>query len=738
MANYFVRMSGNDSNAGTSASTAWRTIQKALSASGISSGDTVYIGAGVYREVVTIAMTSATAETQVIGDFDGSQTGDAGEIQWTSYITNDETLPSASNLLNLNGRDFLTFKNISFVSNTPTILATTTTSTDISFIDCKSINISNNHIVLTVGFGISANWKITGCVFIHSSAGNSVINITLTTGVGSDYDSNILIKDSICTGFGTFVLITSSGSSVNEGGGVKIINCTGVGMAAFVQTSTLRIGGQLFNYPVMVYNCLIWAQRGGTATIIAGELGALIENYNIIYGTTARSNVNIGPQSVADSSVSPLISLGDEIKFGKAPKPFFSPTKNSPLLGHGDRTLAFPNDFLGNPRPVGINNLVAKGTVSSATNLSLSDSSQNFGSSGNLNGYNIKIIDGLGKGQSKVIQANTSTSLSGDGAWLITPDSTSQYIVFQGQTSSTGPVSGATSNTIKVSGAQWGNNFWQGYTCMITSGVSAGQNFIVSGNDSSTLTGYYSMGVTPSGNDAYALFWGAILSGTVSTGTNITLTDNSANWAGSISGSGGFWSNWRCMIVSGVASGANFVVSGNSSNTLSGWNTFAITPVSGDKYVVYSNTGNLTGYYSSGYIPPYSTNFTQCSAGCFEFNNTAIRETGIVLNGANSIRIFGAGIQDFDLPVTTSVINTVSIWGYYDAYYTGVNPQLIVKNGARCGVSDNTGTMLGNTGQWEKISLSFTPNRNGILTVRLQSNSSGIGGSAYFDTLTVV
>ena len=47
---YYVRVSGDDGDDGLSPAAAWATIGKALGASGISSGDTVYIGAGVYRE----------------------------------------------------------------------------------------------------------------------------------------------------------------------------------------------------------------------------------------------------------------------------------------------------------------------------------------------------------------------------------------------------------------------------------------------------------------------------------------------------------------------------------------------------------------------------------------------------------------------------------------------------------------------------------------------------------------
>ena len=46
MTTYYVRATGSDGAAGTSAGTAWLTIGKALGAAGIASGDTVYVGAG--------------------------------------------------------------------------------------------------------------------------------------------------------------------------------------------------------------------------------------------------------------------------------------------------------------------------------------------------------------------------------------------------------------------------------------------------------------------------------------------------------------------------------------------------------------------------------------------------------------------------------------------------------------------------------------------------------------------
>jgi hypothetical protein len=70
MPTYYVRADGNNSNAGTGiASTqAWQTISKALGATGITGGDTVYIAPGVYRESVTVSFSSTASTTYIIGD----------------------------------------------------------------------------------------------------------------------------------------------------------------------------------------------------------------------------------------------------------------------------------------------------------------------------------------------------------------------------------------------------------------------------------------------------------------------------------------------------------------------------------------------------------------------------------------------------------------------------------------------------------------------------------------------
>lgn len=229
MATYYVRKTGSDAAAGTSAGAAWQTIGKALGAAGIASGDTVYIGAGTYREVVTVAMTSATVETLVIGDMDGSHTGDAGEVIWTAYLTNDTTAPSATATLDLNGKNFLTFRRLTMVAGTGRVVTTGTGIHDVKFQDCYVLghpSNTSNTIALLAAFGVAANITIERC-WIRESRGVG-INVVLTTGVGSDYDANIVIRNCLIEMYTatSAIQVGSSGTSAQEGGGVYVYNCT--------------------------------------------------------------------------------------------------------------------------------------------------------------------------------------------------------------------------------------------------------------------------------------------------------------------------------------------------------------------------------------------------------------------------------------------------------------------------------------------------------------------------------
>lgn len=120
MATYYVRTDGNDSNAGTGPATnqAWQTIGKALGATGIGSGDTLYVAPGDYRQTATITVGGTySAVTSVIGDPTGSQFSGItpGRVLITNRLSND--LGNASGtftLFSLTSKNFLRFSNFVF------------------------------------------------------------------------------------------------------------------------------------------------------------------------------------------------------------------------------------------------------------------------------------------------------------------------------------------------------------------------------------------------------------------------------------------------------------------------------------------------------------------------------------------------------------------------------------------------------------------------------------------------
>lgn len=344
MTTYYVRLSGNDSNAGTSAGAAWRTLGKALGAAGIASGDIVYVGAGTYREVVTVAMTSPVAETKVIADVDGAQTGDAGEVIWSAFTTNDTSAPSGSSLLDLAGRDFLTFERITIVAGSVApISAATTTSTDIKFTECVINNLHSNPVTFNVvaGAGVALNWTIDRCIFWGRT---TIAQFTLTRH-SADYDVNVLIQNSLLLAMtNSCVFVTATGAGAGFGGGVDVRNCTLFGGASVIQTAA----NVATSIPCTVNNCVIL----GTTGLNANTAGQITENYNLIKAATPRTNVTAGTNSQVNYA--PLMNLSHEhLVVGTMPRLLGTPQAGSPLLGFGDDGTAPSVDLLNRPRPAG-------------------------------------------------------------------------------------------------------------------------------------------------------------------------------------------------------------------------------------------------------------------------------------------------------------------------------------------------------------------------------------------------
>lgn len=511
MATYYVRKSGNDGNDGLTPATAWLTVSKALGTTGISSGDTVYVGAGVYREDVTVTMTSATTETFIIADTDGSHTGDIGEVILTTYENGDLGLPSAVRPLSSNSRDFLTVIGFVFVGGiaSPQTVFINSASKNWKLIKCIMVGVNglvNNlaNIDALVGNG---NHVVDSCIFYSLGAG-APLRMSLALDTTNDWDTNIVITNCIFLNGGPGIFISSTSTGSGKPGGVRVYNCTFINGTRALLTNDANLST---TYPCRLYNSIVL--YASTAAVAANTAGQIIEDYNFFWAATGRVNVDIGRHTIAAgtsavSQYAPLLHFGQEILRKLKSRPLLAPTENSPFLGFGNLPNSTDHDNAGNPRPGGTILFSTTGTATSATATTLSDTTQNWPHSGFV-GNTIKITNGLGSGHFKSINYNTGNSLTVDGNWVTTPDSASEYIVYKGALATMGKPTSATSTEITDSNARWGANMWLGYNFAITSGLGAGQLSLVSGNTSTVITVTGALDTTPDTTSVYEMYKGS-------------------------------------------------------------------------------------------------------------------------------------------------------------------------------------------------------------------------------------
>lgn len=292
MTTYYVRKSGDDGNDGLSAASAFLTIDAAANV--VAAGDTVYIGAGVYRETVTMDTSgSAGSLIQFIGDVSGAQTGDAGLVIVTAWDYEGARADLVRNsTLDVNGKEFFTWENVIFTGG-----------------------LAANVISSVAGNVAFEGVKFTGCVLLGAEGGSNAYfecnqgATPATTGLTFEscfllgrlrieMDENATAERNLKAVVDRCVIIAGHGdygvhvrritASTQNIGGVTVSNCKIIGAQYGVDGTNL----DSTNFPLTVVNTVFIACDTGISRT-GGTADAVVSGGNNIFyrHTTATSNV---------------------------------------------------------------------------------------------------------------------------------------------------------------------------------------------------------------------------------------------------------------------------------------------------------------------------------------------------------------------------------------------------------------------------------------------------------------
>lgn len=334
MATYYVRQDGNDSNTGLGSTTAlaWRTIQKALGATGIGSGDTVYIAPGLYNEQVTIGGTYSTT-TNIIGDPTAAQFigVTAGRVQVGSFTTLGGASSYTGSTIVGTSKNNLSFSNIEFLL-TPGSSGNSgvrfITSQNISFNRCLfhgQNSVGAALLSLTPPTSSAFNLSVTNCIFSGSYANSKLIDLT---GQSQSTDSTT-IKNCLFTGAQNGIYV--------ENTKLNAINCTFIGQSNFATYIGTAVSFAIQNS--FFYGC-------SYACFSVSTSGIMTQTYCRFIGNN--TNLNNVATSLTSSTVgSSGYDNGYQLLTGLNPLQYFSTYSGSPNTSFGNASGAELTDLYG-------------------------------------------------------------------------------------------------------------------------------------------------------------------------------------------------------------------------------------------------------------------------------------------------------------------------------------------------------------------------------------------------------
>ena len=336
MATYYVRPDGNNANTGTGPTVgqAWQTLARIVQAgTAFTSGDTVYIAPGTYRQSITTTATYTSA-TNFFGDPTAAQFPGMtpGMVRITNRLINDNSAATSQQLWGGVTFDYINISNIYFDhSSTKGGIYYSGSGNNSSIKNCIFFGNSETG----GGVGGPPIWLISvKNVLIE----NCIVNrayVAMYISTTTDTNTNVVVRNCYINNTGSYGIWTNTG----VGGGLIMTNLLlsgTTGNAVYFQgTGNITSKSYITN---SIFHICAGSVQGASATNI-------VEDYNRRINSGGNTTVPTGTNTVTDGATQ--YDFGHTSLFGLAVQKPFSSIIGSVNSGTGLATYASTSDLYG-------------------------------------------------------------------------------------------------------------------------------------------------------------------------------------------------------------------------------------------------------------------------------------------------------------------------------------------------------------------------------------------------------